>query len=172
MAGWGKTGNIKGPPGTTGLTSRTSRLTVQNTVADQQVISLGIFANALVAGQTFRITAAGDLSTPSGYTGSLTLRAKIGALICTVQALPGASKNGQGWRATFDVVVRTIGASGTVALIGQVATTTVIPTQGPVVAGALNTTVALTLELALTWSVANNNAVARCDVAYIELIKN
>lgn len=131
--------------------------------------SYTIPANGVKAGDVIRIRAQA-IATATNSTDTLTVKLKIGS---TVIATSGAVDVANNDIAYFDVdlVVRTVGASGTIVAAGVVGlgvegTVTAKPLK--LASTAIDTTAAMTLSVTATWSVANAGNSCRLDVLNIQ----
>lgn len=143
--------------------------TVAETDFDKQVT---IPANTLQVGDVIRVR--GQAIAPStNSTDTLTLRLKIGATVVVATAAVDVANSDIGYLEA-DVVVRTVGANGTIVAGGVQA----LGTEGTVSAKpfklastAIDTTVAQTVKASAQWSVANAGNQVRLDVLDIELLR-
>lgn len=136
--------------------TQTSSITVSNTT-QTDIISTGLFsANSLSVGKTVRLLLKGYYTR---IVGNLTYRVKLnGATIITsASSNPGTVTNGY-IEICVDFCIRTIGASGTMSVIGVVE-----PSAGSIVPlvvtsdRAINTTIANDFDVSVQWSVISNS---------------
>lgn len=129
-------------------------------------------ANNLKAGDIIRVRGQG-ICPSTNSTDTLTIKLKIGStVIVTTGAVDVANNDIFYFEATL--VVRTIGASGTLVATGVVA----LGVEGTVTAKpfklastTIDTTAALTITVTATWSVASASNTVRQDVLVAELVR-
>ena len=136
---------------------------VANTTATTNFASnVSIPANALAVGKVIRVTANGVYGTHSTAP-TLIMRLRFGAtdLAVSTTTTMTASQTNRGWRLEADLIVISIGATGTVEVQGQAAYSS--GTAGATInldlkntaVVTVDTTVAQTLQVAVTWGTAN-----------------
>lgn len=127
-------------------------------------------ANTLQAGDVIRVVAE-SIATATNSTDTLTLELMIGS---TVVASTGAINVADNDTFTFmsDIVIRTIGASGTLVATTIVNTATANATFKSVILGstAVDTTATQQVAVRATWSVASSANSARLDVLDISKV--
>ncbi|MBI3866813.1 MAG: DUF2190 family protein [Planctomycetia bacterium] len=146
---------------------------ITNTVAETDFDkSVTIPAGTLQVGDVIRVR--GEvIAISTNSTDTLTIRLKIGATVIVVTAAVDVANNDIGY-VEADVVVRTVGAGGTIVACGVQA----LGTEGTVTAKpfklastAIDTTVAQTVKASAQWSVANAGNQVRLDVLDVELLR-
>jgi hypothetical protein len=139
-------------------------------------------ANTLYAGQKWRFTAHGILSTAASGNPTLTLGVYYGGVAGTALLTSGAltvtaSLTNAPWRCTADMEVRSTGSSGTTWSDGLVYNPTSLTALTPQFMPAtqtqpvtINTTTANGLTLGATWSSAVAGTSVTCEGWVIELL--
>jgi hypothetical protein len=138
-------------------------------------------ANYLYVGQRLRLTANGIFSTTG--TPTLLLGGYYGGVAGTLLAATAANTTGSGaaswpWQLFLDILVKTIGSSGTVWCNGQVTLSTTLAgaasfynlptTQTQPI--TINTTTANALTVGAQWGTASASNTITCEDAYIEAL--
>jgi hypothetical protein len=141
--------------------------TVANTVTTTNLASSKVIpANTLKAGRTIRLRAGGVYGTHSTGTLTLTFRVRLGSteLIGTPNSITlAASQTNRGWWMEFQLVVITVGASGTIECQGMctfgTSSATVVQTLDlpNTAVRTVDTTADQTLQIAVTHGAANAN---------------
>ena len=133
-------------------------------------------ANSLFPGAALRVRASGRHSTTG--TPTLTFGLYYGgtggvALAATAAITCGSGVTNLTWSAMFEVVVRSIGTSGTVMAIGNVtgvgSSIAFAPASAPAVA-TIDTTAAKTLDLCATWSASSASNTITCHSFLVEAL--
>lgn len=132
-------------------------------------------ANSLEPGQLIRLKWQG-IATATNATDTLTIKAYIGGLSGTVLFTHAATDvaNDNVFMGEYDLIVRTIGASGTVVGFGTgksvpAAEGTATYKDDILASTTLDTTAAQVLGLSATWSVANAGNSCRLDFLSVEM---
>lgn len=158
-----------GIPNTTTSTlfTSTATQTVAATTSETTIIgsgqgSLTLPANYLVAGKVIRFAIRGLYSTPALNIGSLAIKLKLGGTTLNVAASASAlatSVTNAGFDAEAFITCRTIGASGTVILMGGVTygignnlAPLVLAVNNGTSATTIDTTSTLALDATVQWS--------------------
>ena len=132
-----------------------------------------IAANQLRPGDVIRIRYQG-IATSTNSTDTLTVRAKVGGTTVSTQAANDVANNDV-WVGTIDVIVREVGASGT--MVAQMIASADADAQGsPAVADSLastslDTTAAVEVSVTAEWSVASASNSCRLDVLTVEHLR-
>src|SRR5262245_2832131 len=143
--------------------------TTTETTFDQNVT---IPANRLQVGDVIRVRGMG-ICPSTNSTDTLTVKLKLGAAVIVVTAAVDVANNDI-WLIEADIVVRAIGASGSIVAAGNQG----LGTPGTVTSKPFNltpttidTTVSQLLAMTATWSVANAGDQARLDLFNVELLR-
>lgn len=147
---------------------------VTNTT-DETTFSTGsvtIPANVLKVGDIIRVRAQA-IATATNSTDTLDIKLKLGSTVILATGAVNATDNDIAYIES-DIVIRTIGASGTlvaagVTANGVVGTATALPRL--LASTAVDTTAALAVAITATWSVASASNSCRLDVLNVQLIK-
>lgn len=129
-------------------------------------------ANYLKAGDIIRVRAQA-IASATNSTDTLTLKLYVGALNIATSGAVDVTNGDIGYF-DFDVVVRTVGASGTVVAAGVVALGvpgTVTAKPALLASSTLDTTAANSVAVKATWSVASASDSCRLDVIDVQLIR-
>jgi len=136
-------------------------------------VSASLPANTLKAGDVLRIKFQG-IATATNSTDTLAINLKVGSV--TVLALAAVDvANSDIFEGEMDVVVRTIGAPGTIVahgqapVIGAAGTATCRPRF--LASSTLDTTAAVAITVTATWSVANAGNSCRLDILSVERVR-
>lgn len=131
-------------------------------------------ANSLLAGTVLKIRYQG-IATATNSTDTLTVRLRIGGLTGTVLHAHTATDvaNNDVWQGWYDVVIRTVGASGTMVGFGArknapAAEGTATWQDDILASTTIDTTAAQTINVTGQWSVANAGNSCRLDVMMVE----
>lgn len=130
-------------------------------------------ANSLKAGDIVRVKFQG-IATATNSTDTLAIDLKVGSVTLLSLAAVDVA-NSDVFQGEMDMVVRTVGDSGTVvghgqaAVIGAAATATDRPRI--LASTTLDTTAANTVKVTATWSVANAGNSCRLDVLSVEILR-
>jgi predicted RecA/RadA family phage recombinase len=129
-------------------------------------------ANTLTVGDVIRVRAA-VIATATNSTDTLDIQLRLGTTDVVATGAIDVANNNIAYL-DFDVIVRTIGASGTfvatgVTAIGAPGTATALPRL--TASTALDTTADLSVNVSATWSVANAGNSCRLDVLNVSLLK-
>lgn len=153
------------------LFSSTATQTVAATVAETTIIGSGsgsliLPANYLTQGKVLRFVVRGLYSTPALNIGSIAIKLKFGSTVLNAAASASAlavSITNAGFDGEAFITCRSVGASGTVVLMGGLTygignnlAPLVLAINNGVTATTIDTTVAQTLDCTVTWS--NNTA--------------
>jgi predicted RecA/RadA family phage recombinase len=144
--------------------------TVAETAFDQ---SFTIPANTLKAGDVIRVRLQG-IATATNSTDTLNVKLKIGATAVMATGAVDVANNDIFFM-DVDLVVRTVGAGGTLVAAGVNALGTegtVTAKPGKLASTAIDTTVAQAVTVTATWSVANAGNSVRLDVFDAQLIRS
>lgn len=149
----------------TALTNSTTETNFDNS-------TLTIPANSLNVGDVIRVRAQ-LIATATNSTDTLNMKLKLGSTSVIATGAVDVANNDIGY-IDADIVVRTIGASGTmvatgVAALGVEGTVTAKPAK--LASTTVDTTAALTLAVSGTWSVANAGNSCRLDVCNVQIIR-
>src|SRR3990167_4706358 len=130
-------------------------------------------ANTLRPGDVIRIHAQ-CITTAQNSTDTLALDVKFGTVTVNAQAAVDQEVSDQ-WTCDVVLVVRAIGASGTVVAYSN-ATVDADAAAGPIVQAivastALDTTAAIAASIEATWSVASTSNSCRVDILTVELLR-
>lgn len=143
--------------------------TTTETPFDQNVT---FAANRLQVGDVIRVRGMG-VCPSTNSTDTLTVKLKLGAAVIIATAATDVANNDI-WLIEADIVVRAIGASGSIVATGNQA----LGTPGTVTAKPFNlaattidTTASQLLAMTATWSVANAGDQARLDIFNVELLR-
>jgi predicted RecA/RadA family phage recombinase len=143
--------------------------TVTETAFDKSVT---IPANTLQVGDVLRVRAQG-ICPSTNSTDTLNVRLKVGTVVLIATGAVDVANNDI-FHIEADMVVRTIGAAGTIVASGLQA----LGTEGTVTAKpaklastVLDTTVAQAVAVSAQWSVANAGDQVRLDVLDVELLR-
>ena len=147
---------------------------VSNTTVETAFdVSTSVPANTLKAGDVIRIKGQG-IATATNSTDTLAINVKVGSVtILAIAAVDVA--NNDVFEFDMDIVVRTVGASGTIvghgqsAVLGAAGTATVRPRI--LASSTLDTTAAVGFTVTATWSVANAGNSCRLDILSVERIR-
>lgn len=138
---------------------------VTNTVAETTVATYTFPANTLKAGETIEFEACG-IATATNATDTLTMLVKLGSTtVYNSGALDVA--NNDVFYSKGSIVVRTVGASGTMVAcgVGNIGVEGTVSAEPFLMDSAtLDTTADKALTVTLTWSVASASNSARLDV--------
>lgn len=147
---------------------------VSNTTSETAFdnVSLTIPANVLKVGDILRVRLQA-IATSTNSTDTLNVKLKLGSTVLAATGAVDVANNDIGF-IDFDLVIRTIGASGTmvgagVTGLGVEGTVTAKPAK--LASTAVDTTGALAVTVTATWSVQSASNSVRLDVADIQLIK-
>lgn len=143
---------------------------VSNTTAETAFDnSAAIAANSVVAGSVIRVVMQGT-ATATNSTDTLTIKLKMGSVTIVTSAAVNAT-DGDIFMITADIVIRTIGASGTLVACGTVSNG-VIGTIAALpflkASATIDTTAAMDITATATWSVASASNSCRMDVLNVE----
>ncbi len=128
-------------------------VTVQNTVAETDVMTFTLPANELAAGQVVRILAYGVADNQSAGTPNYTLRLKIDAnVLIATPATVIAATTVAGWKLQGTIGMVTAGAAGTSEQHGDYIFNAATGVDATNVTVALDTTVAHTIKVTTTMS--------------------
>lgn len=134
--------------------------------------SISIPANTLKAGDIIRVRAQA-IATSTNSTDTLNLKLKLGSTVILATGAVDVANNDIGY-IDADLVVRTVGASGTMVAAGVTALGTegtVTAKPGKLASAAVDTTAALVVKVSATWSVASASNSVRLDVMDAQLIR-
>lgn len=134
--------------------------------------SVTIPANYLKAGDVIRVRLQA-IATATNSTDTLTLKLKLGSTVVAATAAVDVANNDIGYM-DVDIVIRTIGASGTMVAagvqgLGVEGTVTAKPVK--LASTTVDTTAALTLSVTGTWSAVSSGDSVRLDVLDVQLIR-
>jgi predicted RecA/RadA family phage recombinase len=156
------------------LYSAVSASTAISNVATETAFdrAVTIPANTLTVGDVIRVRAA-VIATATNSTDTLDIQLRLGTTDVAATGAIDVANNNIAF-IDFDIIVRTIGASGTfvatgVTAIGAPGTATALPRL--TASTALDTTADLSLNVSATWSVANAGNSCRLDVLNVSLLK-
>jgi len=146
--------------------TKVTTTTVANTLTETTIYTAPLGASDAVAGKIYRIPFFGVVSS-SSTSEELTIRFKIdGITITTVVAIPknlaDASFSGH-----LVLIIRTIGASGTLAAHACYSVDSV-PQESPPILTSIDTTTASTLTITVQWSAADAENTLSLYGAYLE----
>jgi hypothetical protein len=137
--------------------------------------NFSIPAGYLSAGDRLRIRYQG-IATATNSTDTLVVKLYVGGLTGTALLASTATDvaNNNIFTGEFDLVVRTAGASGTMAGVGSqaivpAATNVAVPVFGILASTAIDTTAAQVVGVGATWSVANAGDSCRLDILDIDI---
>lgn len=168
---------LKGIPRLKGLlySNTAASSAVTNTVtATAFDLSYTVAANTLKAGDVLRIKFQG-IATATHSTDTLAIELKIGSVTVLSLAAVDVADNDI-FEGAMDVVVRTVGASGTIVahgvapVIGAAGTAT--GRSRYLASSTLDTTADEAVTVVATWSVASASNSCRLDVLTVELVRN
>lgn len=146
---------------------------VSNTTSETNFdTTIVIPANTLKAGDVIRVRAQG-IATATNSTDTLTAKLKLGSTAIAATAAQDVANNDIFWF-DFDIVVRTVGASGTMVAggvqgIGASGTATAKTTN--LASTAVDTTAAITVQVSATWSVASTGDSCRLDILTVQVLR-
>ena len=138
-------------------------------------------ANTLQIGNVIRIRAGGIFSTDGAGAPTIALKTRLNGTAYTNsnETLP-ASLTTKSWYLETDLVVRTIGSSGTIraglahgGFVGIDSSTSpgIVPTAGTLGLITQNTTVAITVDIQVTWGAAQTGHTITLEQLTVELLK-
>lgn len=133
--------------------------------------SLTLPAGALQAGDVVRIRFQG-IATSTNSTDTLTIKAYIGATeVMAIAAVDAA--NSDVFVGYCEVVIRTVGATGTCVAMGTGITDAAATAMGALykASQAIDTTAANSVAVKATWSVASASNSCRLDILTVELLR-
>jgi hypothetical protein len=146
---------------------------VTNTVAETAFDKTKVIpANSLKVGDRIKFRAQA-IATATNSTDTLNLKLRVGGTTILATGAVDVANNDIGY-IEGEVTVRTIGAGGTMVAAGVTAlgaSGTVTAKAGNLPSTALNTTVANTVDVTATWSVANAGNSVRLDVLDLDVIR-
>ena len=129
-------------------------------------------ANTLKAGDVLRVRAQA-IATATNSTDTLNLKLKLGSTAVLATGAVDVANNDVGY-IEADVVIRTIGASGTLVATGVTALGvegTVTAKPGKLASTTIDTTAATACAISATWSVASASNSCRLDVFDVQLLR-
>lgn len=140
-----------------------------SSTADQIILTTSLTAGSYVAGEIVRVVAYGTITKPLSVGTSLIFWLKAGAAgtkVASVTYTPTAAQTTRPFKIEFDLIIRSISASGKLYAMGEARIQQVAGCLGIVQVGSeltLNTTVALPLTLGFNFtnSNASNNVTAQ-----------
>lgn len=135
-----------------------------NSTADVNILSASVAANQLRVGSSFFVNFTNITSTHNSVQ-TLNIWAKIGATKILILALtyPGSGVTNVGVLTQIRMIVRSIGALGTVEISGLAAGSVAVLTNAPFIAstsGSINTTVSNTITFGMNWGAVQPTNVA------------
>lgn len=134
--------------------------------------AVNIPANTLKVGDVIRVRAQA-IATATNSTDTLDLQLRLGTTDILATGAVDVANNDIGY-IDADIVIRTIGASGTMVAAGVVALGvpgTVTAKPKLMASTAIDTTAAISVNVSATWSVANAGNSCRLDVLDVQVIR-
>lgn len=166
--------NPRGLNGTINLyTSTAASTAVTNTTTQTNFDTLATLpASTLRAGDVIRVRGQA-IATSTNSTDTLNLILRLGTTTVLATGAVDVANNDIGY-IEADIVIRTVGASGTMVAagstaLGAVGTATLLPRL--LASTTIDTTAALNIAISATWSVASASNSVRLDVFNVQLIR-